>query len=61
MTYPQKMPPLTIITMLVYDLVKVIPTTRALPALRLREGSPACHKKKSRQAALADKKNRANN
>ena len=50
------MPPLTTITILVYDLIKVNPTTRALPALRLRESSPACHQKKSRRAAVADKK-----
>ena len=41
------MPPLTTITILVYDLVKVNPTTRALPVLRIRKGSPACLQKKS--------------
>ena len=41
------MPPLTTITMLVYDLVKVNPTTRALPALRRRKASPARLQKKS--------------
>jgi hypothetical protein len=50
------MAPLTTITILVYELVKVNPTTRALPALRLREGSPACHQKKKRRTALTDKK-----
>ena len=41
------MPPLTTIIILVYDLVKVNPTTRALPVLRIRKGSPACLQKKS--------------
>ena len=50
------MPPLTTITILVYDLVKVNPTTRALPALRQRTGSQAWLQKKSRQAALTAKK-----
>ena len=40
------MPPLTTITILVYELVKINPTTRALPVLRLRKGSQAGPQKK---------------
>ena len=40
------MPPLTTITILVYELVKVNPTTHALPALRLSEPPQACLQKK---------------
>ena len=47
------MPPLTTITILVYELIKVNPMTRVLLALRLREGSQASLRK-NRQAA--DKK-----
>ena len=48
------MPPLTTITILVYDLIKVNPTTRALPDLRLRKGWLTWLQ--NRRTALADKK-----
>ena len=54
------MPPLTTITILVYELVKVNRTTRALPVLRLDDATSACLQK-NREAALTDKKNEANN
>ena len=47
--------PLTTITILVYELVKVNPTTYAVPALRLSEPSQALLQK-TQTAALADKK-----
>jgi len=53
--------PLTTITILVYELVKVNPTTRAMPAIRLEERSQACLQKKAGKLLLPTKKNRANN
>ncbi|TSD69804.1 hypothetical protein FFI39_001550 [Janthinobacterium sp. KBS0711] len=50
------MPPLITITILVYELVKVNPTTRALPALRLEEHSQACLQKKTGKLLLPTKK-----
>ena len=41
------MPLLTTITILVYELIKVNPMTRVLPALRHREGSQASLQKKA--------------
>jgi hypothetical protein len=48
--------PLTTITILVYDLVKVNPTTRALPALATKESSAAFSCKKNRKRLLYAKK-----
>lgn len=50
------MPPLTTITILVYELVKVNPTTHAVPALRLSEPSQACLQKKAGQQRWLTKK-----
>lgn len=55
-TYPQKMSPLTTITILVYELIKVNPTTRPLLAVRRQQHRQASRQKKSRQAAHAVKK-----
>lgn len=50
------MPPLTTITILVYDLVKVNPTTHVLPALLHQAASPACHQKKADERLSLTKK-----
>ena len=48
--------PLTTITILVYELVKVNPTTHALPAVRLSEPPQACLQKKAGQQRWLTKK-----
>jgi hypothetical protein len=48
--------PLTTITILVYDLVKVNPTTRALPALATKESPAAFSCKKIASAFCTQKK-----
>jgi hypothetical protein len=55
------MPALTTITILVYDLVKVNPTTRTLPAGRHQQHAQASLRKKTGKLLALSKKNPANN
>ena len=55
-TYPQKMSPLTTITILVYELIKVNPTTRTLLAVRRQQHRQASRQKKAGKLLMLSKK-----